>query len=205
MYKCHAVIIATGVSERKLGVPGEEKYYGKGVSYCAVCDGALYKDKVMAVIGNGNHAIEETLFLEKFAKKIYLISSENSLSAEKKLVDQIINNDSIELINNCSLISISGDEFVNGIIVDRGNGKEKIMVSAVFPFLGEEIDTRFAEKLKIVDDKKRIVVNEKKETIIKGIYAAGDCTNTLLRQIVTASGDGAVCATEAYKYIKNKK
>lgn len=204
-YKSYAVIIAIGTSEKKIGIPGEEKYYGKGVSYCAVCDGALYKGKEMAVIGNNDHALEETLYLTKFAKKIYLINENEKFAAKESLIKEIESNDIIEIRNNIKIKSINGEDFVKEIVVINKDKEETIKTDIVFPFLGDNPDTKFIERLKITNDKGYVVVNEKKETTIPGVYAIGDCTNTPLKQIVTASGDGALAAIEAYKYIKTKK
>ena len=203
-YKCYAVIIAIGTSEKKIEIPGEDKFYGKGVSYCAVCDGSLYKDKVVVVVGNSDYALEEALYLTKFAKKIYLINREDSFDAKQSLIDKVKENRCIEIFYNTTPLAINGDDCVNGIVIKRDNSQDNIATSAIFPMLGDVPDTKFVEKLMIVNDKSYVVVNEKKETKIEGIYAIGDCTNTPLKQIVTATGDGALAAIEANKYIKNK-
>ena len=205
VYKCYAVIIATGTSEKKIGISGEDKFYGKGISYCAVCDGALYKDKVMVVIGNSDHALEETIYLSKFAKKIYLLNEKEGFVAKESLVNEIKQNNKIVIKHNTIPISVDGEDCVDRIVVKEKENIETIDTSVVFPLLGDVPDTGFVARLGIVDDKKCIVVNEKKETGIEGIYAAGDCTNTALKQIVTASSDGALAAIESYKYIKKKR
>jgi len=205
-YKCKAIIIAIGTSEKKIGIPGEDKFYGKGVSYCAVCDASLYKGKVMVVIGSGNHALEETLYLSKFAKKIYLINEKDCFEGKQSLVEEIVNSEIIEIKYNFKPISINGDEFVNSInIINDKNEEQIIETDVVFPLLGDNPDTKFIERLGVVNEKKYVVTDDKKETAIKGIYAVGDCTTTPLKQIVTASADGALAAIEAYKYIKNNK
>lgn len=203
-YKCHAVIIAIGTSEKKLGISGEEEFYGKGVSYCAICDGTLYKGKEMVVIGSNEYALEETLYLTKFAKKIYLINPKDCFEGNDNLIKQLNSNDAIEIRYNTKALAIEGDEFVKSITIESKKKQEKIKTSVVFPFLGDNPDTKFIEKLGLVDGNGYIVINEMKETKIKGIYAIGDCTNTQLKQIITACGDGALAAIEAYKYIKKK-
>lgn len=203
-YKCHAVIIAIGTSEKKIGIPGEEKFYGRGVSYCAVCDAALYKNKDMVVVGGSVHAIAETVYLSKYARKIYFVCATESF-AEKEEFNQIRDKSNIDVIPGYSPIKILGKEVVNGIVLKKDNEEKVLETSVVFPLLGDNPDTKFIERLNIVNDKNYIVVNDKKETKIPGIYAVGDCTNTPLKQIVTASSDGALAAIEAYKYIKNKK
>ena len=201
-YKCYAVIICVGTSERKIGIPGEEKFYGKGVSYCAICDGALYKDKTMVVIGDSDYAVEEALYLSKYAKQIVLINKKDSLSANKTLLQEIAENNVIKVKNGYTPISINGDLYVSSITIKDKNGEiTEIETPVVFPLIGNSPDSLFASRLGIVDDKGYIKVNEKMETKIKGIYAAGDCTNKYLKQIVTATADGAIAAIEVYKYI----
>lgn len=202
-YKCLTVIIAIGTSEKKIGIPGEEKFYGKGVSYCAVCDAPLYKNKDMVVIGNSAHAIEETVYLSKYARKIYFVCDMPSF-AENEEIKQIRDKNNIDIMAGYYPIRIEGEEGVNRIVLKKGNEERSLETSVVFPLLGDNPDTKFVERLNIVDDKNHIIVNDRKETKIPGIYAAGDCTNTPLKQIVTASSDGALAAIEAYKYIKNK-
>lgn len=205
-YKCYVVIIAIGTSERKMGIPGEETLYGKGVSYCAICDGALYKNQTMVVIGNSDYAIEETLYLSKYAKRILLINSKETLAANSQLLQELNNTKSIEVKNNYTPISINGDKSVKSITIKDNNGIEKeIETAVVFPLIGNSPDSLFTKRLDIVDDKGYVQVNEKMESKIKGIYAAGDCTNKPLKQIVTATSDGAIAAIEAYKYINTLK
>jgi len=204
IYTCYAVIISIGTSEKKIGIKGEDKFYGKGVSYCAICDASLYKNKTMVVIGNTKHALDETLYLSKFAKKIYLINSKNSFEADDETIKNIEQNNIIEIKYNCNPMSIEGNNSVEKIIVEENGKILDIETSVVFPFLGDNPDTKFIEKMNLVDEKKHIIVNDQKETKIAGIYAAGDCTNTKLKQIITASSDGALAAMEAYKYIKKK-
>ncbi len=202
-YKCHAVIICIGTTERKVGIPGEETFYGKGVSYCATCDGALYKNKPMVVIGNSEYAANEASYLSDFASRVTLVNSKDTLNVNEDKLKEL-ENQNIEVRNNCKVISINGEEHVESITTDDG---EDIATDVVFPLIGSRPDSMFYSRLKITDDNSYILVNEKQETKIKGIYAAGDCTNAPLKQISTAVGAGAIAATEAYKYIKsiNKK
>lgn len=199
-YKCYAVILALGTSERKIGIPGEEKLYGKGVSYCAVCDGPLYKDKQMVVIGSNSYALEESVYLSQFASKVYIVTKKKNIDDEK-----ILSNKKIEVLYDSEITSINGDDHVESITIKSNDREEQITTSIVFPFLGSSPDSLIAKRLNIVDDKNYIVVNQKQETKIPGIYAAGDCTNGVLKQIVSASADGAIAALEAYKFIKKQK
>lgn len=203
IYKCYAVIIAIGTSEKKIGVKGEEQFYGRGVSYCVVCDAPLYKNKIVAVIGDSNYAFEEALYLSKVASKVVLVCDGKEIS-NNSLFEEIKVKENIELKCGYKLLSIEGEEFVENIIINNGVN-EVIEVSAVFPLLGQSVDTKFSFKLGIVNDKNYILVNERKETGIEGIYAAGDCTDTPLRQIITAGNDGAIAALEALKYINGIK
>lgn len=205
VYKCYAVIIAIGTSEKKIGIPGEDKYYGKGVSYCAICDASLYKNKTMVVIGDGSHSLEETSYLSKYASKIYLLNKDSFLEGNNELVEQVQNDEKIEVLYNAIPIAINGRENVEEIVVKINEEQKVIKTSVVFLFLGDNPDTNFIERLKIVNDKGYVEINEKKETAVLGIYAVGDCTITPLKQIVTASADGALAATEAVKYIRKKK
>ncbi len=200
-YKCYAVIIAIGTSEKKLGIQGEEKFYGKGVSYCAICDGALYKNKNIAVIGNDDKAIEEAVYLTKYANKLYFVREQS----DEEKINELLKNKNVEILSNSKLLRIEGNEFVENIIVGKDQEEISLSVSGVFLLLGDNPDTKFIERLKIVNDKNYVEVTSKKETKIEGIYAVGDCTNTPLKQITTACADGALAAIEAYKFIKSKK
>lgn len=204
-YKCYSIIIAIGTSEKKLGIQGEEKFYGKGVSYCAVCDASLYKEKDMVVIGNTAHALEEANYLTKFANKVYIINEKNDFSCDKSYVEKLKENKNVEIMYNSIPLSINGAGSVESITIKKENLEEIIKTSVVFPLLGDNPDTKFIERLNLVDEKGYVIVNENKETIVPGIYAVGDCTITPLKQIVTAAGDGALAAIQAYKYIKSKK
>jgi len=204
-YTTYAVIICIGTSERKIGIPGEEKFYGRGVSYCAICDGALHKDKDMVVVGNSTHAIEESIYLSRFASKVILINEKRELNASEEVINNIKNNARIEIKNNCKMSSINGGRSVESVTVKEDDKEYQINASIVFPLIGSSPDSMFTSRLKITDDKNYVIVNEKQETSIKGIYAAGDCTNNNLKQIVTASSEGAVAALEVYKYISKMK
>jgi thioredoxin reductase (NADPH) len=206
-YEAYAVIIATGTKERKIGIKGEDEFYGKGVSYCAVCDGALYKNKPIAVVGGGNSALEESLFLTRFASKIYLIHRRDEFRAEEIIVNKVRNNKIIELKLKYIPLEIIGDDNVKQIVIKNveTNEVETLEVSAVFPFIGLDPESRFAARLNIINDRGYIVANSDMETSIKGIYAAGDVLDKNLRQIVTASSDGAIAASKAIHYIDEIK
>ncbi len=205
-YLTKALIIATGTKERKIGIPGEDEFYGKGVSYCAVCDGSLYKDEEMVVIGGGNSALQETLYLTNFASKIYIVHRRYEFRAEISLIEKIKNHPKVELLLNYIPISINGDKGVESITLENNKTKEKkiIKTNVIFPFIGSNPESEFVKKLNICDEKGNIIVNERMQTSIDGIFGAGDVLNKNLRQIVTAVNDGAIAAMNAYEYIKNK-
>lgn len=204
-YKAYAVIVATGTKERKIGIPGEDEYYGKGVSYCAICDGSLYKDCDMVVIGGGNSALQESLYLANFAKHIYLVHRRDTFRAEETLIEEIKENEKIDLLLNYVATEIHGNDVVNAITVKNlltGEIK-KIDTEVVFPFIGSDPESSFLKNLGVLDDKGHVIVNEQLETTIPGLFAAGDVIKKELRQIVTAVSDGAIAATNAYHYIKD--
>lgn len=196
---CYAVIVATGTSERKLGIKGEEKFYGKGVSYCTVCDAPLYKDKSVAVLGNSKSIFEDILYLTKFAKVVYYLNEKENINYNFEKENKI------KVINKCKLVSINGENNVSSLTILVDNNIQNIDVSCVFPLYGDVPDTMLTSKLNLLNDNRYVVVNNKQETLIEGIYAAGDCTDNNLKQIITACSSGAVAATQAYKYINKIK
>lgn len=206
-YETYAVIIATGTKERLIGVPGEDELYGKGVSYCAVCDGAFFKGKNMAVIGGGNSALEEALFLAKLGKKIYLVHRRTGFRAEPGIIKQVQNTANIEMRLEYIPTAINGSDKVESLAIENvvTHEKEVLDVAAVFPFIGADPESRFASRLGITNEQGYIVTNEKMETKIPGIYGAGDVNNKVLRQIVTAGNDGSIAAIEASHYIDHIK
>lgn len=196
-YESKRIIVATGTSERKLGIPGEDKFYGRGISYCAVCDGALYKDQDMAVIGGGNSALQEALYLSRFAHKIYLIHRRDEFRGEEILTKRIEKTPNIELVLNSVPLSINGKTKVSEIVVQNVLNKEQriLEVAVVFPFIGFDPATKFLPN-EILDKQGYIKVDKNYETSIKGLYAAGDCIPKDLRQVITAANDGAIAATK---------
>jgi thioredoxin reductase (NADPH) len=197
------VFIATGTVERKLNIPGEEAFLGKGVSYCAVCDGALFKDKVMTVIGGGNSALEEALYLTKFATKVNVLVRRDVFRADAKVVDEVKNNPKIHLITKVIPIAIQGGSSVEAILIENTETKEQteLETSAVFPFVGLDPMTSFLSELNITTDAGYVTVNQFMETSVPGLYAGGDVIDKTLRQVVTATNDGAIAAQAAIKYL----
>ncbi len=202
-YSAKAVIIAGGSERQKLGVPGEAEYTGKGVSYCATCDGAFFRDKVVAVVGGGNAAVTEALELVKFASKIYVIHRRNELRATKVVQEKAFAEKKISFIWDSAVTAVLGDTFVNKIRVrNLKTGKESdVAVDGVFVNVGSQPATGYLKGVVTLDANGAIVVNDKMETGVPGIYAAGDIRSGSIRQTISAAGDGAVAAVNAGKYL----
>ena len=200
-----AVIIATGANPQHLGVPGEEEFAGRGVSYCATCDGPFFRGKNVAVIGGGDSAITDALILSGIASKVYVVHRRDELRATKVLQDRAFSRNNIEFICDTVLKEIVGSDDVNGSVekvilknVNYGAIKEMAM-DGVFIYVGIVPNTGFVDVDKTSDG--FIVTNDKMETSVEGIYAAGDCRVTPLRQVVTAVSDGAIAAASAHEFV----
>lgn len=204
-YTAKTVIIATGTEERLLNIPGELEYTSKGVSYCAVCDGAFFKDKVVTIIGGGNSALEEAIYLAQFATKINIVIRRDVFRAEPIIQKTIATEPKINIIREMIPVEIKGDGTrVNEIVLQHVKTKELLSIetSGIFPYIGADPSTKFV-KFPILDEKGYLIVNADMETAVKGIYGAGDVTVKTLRQVVTAAADGAIAAQEAFHHIKN--
>jgi len=198
-YDAKAVIVATGVSLNSKTIPGEEKYSGQGVSYCATCDGNFFKGADIAVVGNNNIAIEEAMYLSNLAKKVYFVCPDESLSGDAKLIQSINQKTNVEFIFSSQVEEIVGDDFgVTGIKVN-GEVKE---VMGVFPYVGKKSTSQVLNNLKPEKAGIFIKVDEEMKTHIPGLFAAGDVVSKKLKQLITAAGDGAAAATSADNYCK---
>ena len=200
-----AVIIATGRDEKLLNVPGEQRYTGQGVSYCAVCDGAFFKDEEVAVIGGGNSALEEAMYLTQFAKKVYIVIRRDVFRADEIVQQQLAENDKIEVIRKHVPVEVTGENGkVCGIVLKDVETEEKMTlnVKAVFPYIGQDPGTSFVSHLDILDTQRYILTDEHMATKVPGIYAAGDVVAKTLRQVVTATSDGAIAAQSVFHYLK---
>lgn len=206
-YEAKTVIIATGAKPKKLGVKGEAENIGKGVSFCAVCDGAFYKDKVVAVVGGGNSALEEALYLTRFAKKVYLIHRRDSFRADEIIQKRIKNENKIELVLNSTVEEILADKTVNAIkIKNVSNNKiEQIKIDGIFPYIGIEPNAEYFSGQVEQDKQGFIKTDINMKTNIEGVFAVGDIRNTPLRQVITAVSDGAIAGVEAAKYLMTLK
>ena len=203
----HTIIIATGASPKKLDAPGEEMFYGKGVSSCATCDAPFFKDRIVAAVGGGDTAVKESLFLTRFVEKVYLIHRRDRLRAEMILQEQALANEKIEIIWDSVLTGIQGFTNVENITVQNVKTKEEktLSVDGCFIWVGEMPNTKFLADGVKLDEKGFIVANLNMETSVPGVFVAGDVRNTPLRQVATAVGDGAVAAFSAGHYIENLK
>jgi len=202
-YISRTVILAVGARRRKLGVPGEEKLTGRGVSYCAVCDAPLFKNKVVAVVGGGDSAVKEAIHLAYYADKVYIIHRREVLKAMPLLIKKLEKYSNIELILGRQIKSIKGDDRVEGIELDDGSF---LCVEGVFIDIGLEPPVEFFKNIGLrTDEKGYVVVDENQMTSIKGIFAAGDCTNACrgFHQLVTAAAQGALAADSAYRLVLN--
>lgn len=202
------VIIATGSVSRKLGVPGEEEYSGRGVSYCAVCDGAFYKDREVVVIGGGDSAVEEGMYLANLTSKVKVVHRRDQLRAQKILQDRAFKNDKIEFTWDTVVEEILGDgQKVTGVkVLNKKTGETSVIAAAgVFIYVGSIPMTEPFKDLGITDEHGWIVTNDKMETALPGVYAIGDVRQKLLRQITTAVGDGGIAGQEAFNYIESHK
>ena len=207
IYHADAVIIATGANPKKLPIPNEKKFEGKGVHYCAVCDGAMYKDKVVAVVGGGNAALEEATFLSRFAEKVYIIRRYDYFKGEKATLDDVMNNPKIEVLFNEDLVNVEGSNFVEKAIIrnTKDNTEREIELEAVFGYIGTEPKTDLVRDFIKMTRTGYIVTDESMMTNIKGVFAAGDVREKEFRQITTAVSDGTIAALAAEKYIVDKR
>lgn len=201
------VIIASGMTEKKLGIPGEEQYYGKGVSYCAICDGAIYKNRPVAVIGGGNTAVDEALYLADITSKVYLIHRRDEFRADGMVVDRAKKHPKIELVLSNVPVSFNGDgQKIMSITCEsvKDKSQKTINVDCIFPFIGFLPVNNFFSKLNITNKENGFCeVDHNFETSIKGLYVAGDIVNKEIRQISTAVNDGTIAAVMAKKYIND--
>lgn len=205
IYRAKAVILSTGGSPVKLGVPGESEYTGKGVSYCAICDGAFFKDQVIAVVGGGDAAVEEGTFLTKFGSKVYIIHRRDELRAQKIIQKRAFDNPRIEFIWDTVVESINGDDKqVRSLSLKnvKSGQTSTLEVGACFPFLGFRPNSNITREELEKDEGGYIITDTKMETSTPGIFACGDVRAQLVRQITNAVGDGTTAAVAAEKYIE---
>jgi thioredoxin reductase (NADPH) len=202
-HEAKALIVATGVSPRLLGVPGEEELKGRGVSYCATCDGFFYRDKVVAVVGGGDAAVEEAIYLTRFASKVYIVHRRNRLRAQKVVQERALNNEKIEVAWDSVVTAVLGGNGVTGLKIRNVNsGEESLLkVDGMFSYIGNIPNTKlFVGQLEL-DDRGYIITDRRMRTSVPGVFAAGDVQEQVLKQVATAVGSGAIAAIEAEKFI----
>lgn len=204
-YKARAIIVASGAEYKKIGVPGEAELGGRGVSYCAVCDGAFFKGKELVVIGGGDSAVEEGVFLTRFASKVTIVHRRDTLRAQKILQDRAFQNEKVDFIWNHTIkeINEASGKVGSVTLVDVNSGEEKeVKTDGVFVYIGMLPLSKPFVELGITNENGYLETNERMETKIPGIFAAGDVREKMLRQIVTATGDGSIAAQSAQHYVE---
>ncbi|OCS87195.1 thioredoxin-disulfide reductase [Caryophanon tenue] len=207
-YKTRTIILATGAEYKKMGIPGEAELGGRGVSYCAVCDGAFFRNKNLIVVGGGDSAVEEGIYLTRFAEKVTIVHRRDELRAQKIIQDRAFANDKIDFIwnNTVKEINDAGGKVGSVTLVNTQDGSEStVEADGVFIYIGTVPLTKPFESLGILNEAGYILTNDNMETAVPGIYAAGDVREKTLRQIVTATGDGSIAAQAAQHYIEELK
>ncbi len=195
-YEAKTVLIATGTKHRKLGAVGEVEFENKGVSYCALCDGAFFKQKIVCVVGGGDSAAKEALFLSEHASKVYIIVRRDVLRAEPINAQRIAKNDKIEILYNTQISEITGTKTVEKIILQDG---KELEMHGVFVAIGHDAQTELASQIGVtLTDKKEVIINRRTETNIRGVFAAGDCTDTEFKQAITGSAEAVTASYYAY-------
>lgn len=204
-YKAKTVIIACGAKHRMLGLDGEERYVGNGISFCAVCDGAFYKDKEVAVIGGGNSALQEALLLSQTSKKVHIIQNLEAMTGEIKLVEALKAKNNVTMTFNTVVTALNGENELSSIVLkNTATGQEnELTIDGMFVAIGLVPDTEVIKNIIKVDGRGYVESDENTYTNINGIFAAGDCRTKNVRQIATAIADGATAALNACKYIEN--
>lgn len=204
-YKAKAIIIATGASSRKLGLKNEEELIGKGISYCATCDGNFYKGKVVAVNGGGNTAIEDAIYLSGIAKKVYLIHRRDEFRAEKKRLKELTNKKNIQIYTNRIITRLNGTNHLESIKIENNDGKEDeiLKVDGLFIAIGQEPKNTVFTNIADIDDKGYFISEDGVHTKTKHIYIAGDARQKTLRQLTTAVSDGSIAAVTAIKEMED--
>ena len=202
-FETRTVIVATGSKHRLLGVPGEEELNSRGVSYCAVCDGAFFRDQDLLVVGGGDSAVEEAIFLTQFAKSVTIVHRRDELRAQKVLQDRAFANEKINFIWDSVVKEIKGENRVESVVIEnvKTNQVTEHAFGGVFIYVGLDPVSDFTKDLQIQDESGWIVTDDHMKTSVTGVFAVGDVRQKDLRQVTTAVGDGAIAGQEAYKYI----
>lgn len=207
-YVAKTLLIATGTKHRRLEITGEREFENKGVSFCALCDGAFFKNKVVCVVGGGDSAAKEALFLSEHASKVYIIVRRDVLRAEPINAQRVSQNPKIEVLFNSQLEKILGSTSVEKVLFQAGKGKysgKELEMQGVFMAIGHDAQTELAEKLGVaLNDKKEIIINRRTETNVKGVFAAGDCCDTEFKQAITGSAEAVTASYYAFHVCKTE-
>lgn len=204
-YTGESLILAFGKVPRKLDVPGEKEFKGRGVSYCATCDANFYKNKTAVVNGGGNSAFDAALLLSKIADKVYLIHRREEFTAEDVLINKVKNQKNVELITGATITQISGDQTVKAVFYKKGGEEKSIETDGIFIEIGYIVENGLIKDFVEMDEKNQIKVSKDHSTSRDGVFAAGDLTTSYYKQIVIAAGEGAIAALSAAKYLDEKK
>jgi thioredoxin reductase (NADPH) len=202
--RTNSVIVASGRSPRKMGIPGEEEYTGRGISYCATCDAPLFKERVVMVIGGGDAAVEEALHLTRFASKVILVHRRDELRASSYLQERILSEPKVEFMWNSELREIKGEQTVQSAsVLNNVTGETtEVPVSGVFFYVGNEPNTRFLDGVVELNEAGYVVTDDRLETSVPGIYAAGDARANHFKQVILAAAEGALAALSAQRYLE---
>lgn len=200
-FESKAIIISTGAKHRLLGLENEQNLIGEGISFCAVCDGAFYENKTVAVIGGGNSALQEAILLSDLAKKVYVVQNLDFLTGEKKLQEKLESKDNVEIILSTVVKSLIGEKELEGIVLENTNGKtSQLSLDGMFVAIGLIPQNEILKGIVELDERGYIISGEDTKTSCEGIFAAGDCRTKAIRQVVTAAADGAVASLAAGDY-----
>lgn len=200
-YQAKSIIIATGLSNRTLEIDGVDSFIGRGISYCATCDGNFFKDKVVAVVGGGNTALEDAIFLSNICKKVYIVHRRTTFRGEKILQDILNKKENVEFVFNSNVVKINGNELLESIIINTNNEERELQIDGLFLAIGQIPNNSYIDIIDL-DEKGYAIANEDCKTNIDGIYVAGDFRTKKVRQLVTAASDGATAAINAIEYIE---
>lgn len=202
-----SLILALGAEPSELGIPGEKEFRGMGVSYCAVCDGAFFRDRTCVVVGGGDTAVNDAIYLSKICKQVYLIHRRDELRAAKSYVTELSKHENIEFLPSTVVTEIKGEMMVSSCAIKnlKSGAELTLDIDGIFIAVGTKPSTKLAEGLCDLDERGFIIAGEDTKTSVEGVFAAGDCRTKSLRQVVTAVSDGAIAATEANEYILGKK
>ncbi len=205
-YKTRTIIFATGTEWKKLNVHGEKEFENKGVHYCALCDGPVYKDKSIAIVGGSDSATKESLLLAEYGAKVYIIYRKEKIRAEPINLKRVEENKKIEIINNTNIKEIKGDKMVSSVVLDKPfDGSNELKLDAVFIAIGHIPLSSLAKQIKVdIDKKGYIKTDEDSKTNVKGVFACGDVVNSKFKQAITGVAEGVIAAYNVYQYITNK-